>query len=626
MSAEVWEQPDGEDWRDDAEVFDPDTSPDWAERAWLARLSPEEQDEQALPAWTAEGEVWAAGFVHHLPGAVGVGFAAGGALDRLPPGRVLAGFADDAQQDGGLGELEDSELVGVLCAWRRLASWAAAGEAAAVVTLARRRAVQARQQRNGHLVEHVSDELAAALTLTGRSGGRLLELAAGLARLTATWAALAEGRIDWSRAAVVVDELAALADADALAVEARVLPCAGEMTTSQLRAALRRAVLAVDPAAAGRRRRAARKDARVEVWQEPSGNATLAGRELPPAEVIAADQRITALARWLQASGATGTMDQLRAAVFTALLAGRPVHTLLPETAFPGPAFPASAFPQAAFPGPSAAGDAASGSGSEASGCARPGGSEPCGCARPGDPGSGTHGRVRPGRHAGQTGSGWPPGVSDSAAESWPAGLGGSVNLTMPLASWLGTSDVPGEVPGYGPADADTCRDLAARLAATSRTRWCLTLTDKNGRAVGHTCARRGPGPPGPLAGLPGAEPARWLASLRMAILESGACSHARGSPHYRPPRSLRHLIEIRNRTCGFPGCRRPAYRCDLDHTLPFDQGGRTCECNLAALCRRHHEAKQAPGWHLGQPEPGTLAWTLPHGRSYTASPEPYPV
>ena len=46
-------------------------------------------------------------------------------------------------------------------------------------------------------------------------------------------------------------------------------------------------------------------------------------------------------------------------------------------------------------------------------------------------------------------------------------------------------------------------------------------------------------------------------------------------------------MITIRQPTCSFPGCRRPAIRCDDDHTLPYDQGGRTCECNLAPLCRR---------------------------------------
>jgi HNH endonuclease len=72
------------------------------------------------------------------------------------------------------------------------------------------------------------------------------------------------------------------------------------------------------------------------------------------------------------------------------------------------------------------------------------------------------------------------------------------------------------------------------------------------------------------------------------------------------------------------PYCRRPATRCDLDHTIPYDQGGRTCECNLAPLCRRHHQAKQAPGWQLDQCEPGRMTWRLPNGRVYQTTGDPY--
>ena len=54
----------------------------------------------------------------------GVGFAAGGVADDLVRGPVLAGFAADAWT-AGLGRLSDDELIGVLRASRRLASWAA---------------------------------------------------------------------------------------------------------------------------------------------------------------------------------------------------------------------------------------------------------------------------------------------------------------------------------------------------------------------------------------------------------------------------------------------------------------------------------------------------------------------
>jgi hypothetical protein len=42
-------------------------------------------------------------------------------------------------------------------------------------------------------------------------------------------------------------------------------------------------------------------------------------------------------------------------------------------------------------------------------------------------------------------------------------------------------------------------------------------------------------------------------------------------------------------------------------------------------LCRKHHQAKQAQGWRLDQPEPGIMIWTTPSGRRYTTRPASYP-
>ena len=278
----------------------------------------------------------------------------------------------------------------MLCGWRRIASWAAAGEAAAVLTLARRRAATSGPagSRQG---EHVTDEIAAALTLTGRSAGRLLTIASALARLPDVLTALKAGGIDWPKAAVFADELAPLAgDSVAAGIAARYLGRAGAggWTTGQLRVALRRAVLAADPGAALRRRADARADAAVTAWDEASGNAALAGRELPPAEVLAADARLTALARWLQQRGTPGTISQLRAAVYTALLNGRPIESLLPD-------------PDAS----AAASEAASGA----------------------------------------------DGVPGGAAPAGPA-VSGSIHLTMPLAAFLGSGASPARSPATAPS------------------------------------------------------------------------------------------------------------------------------------------------------------------------------
>jgi hypothetical protein len=59
---------------------------------------------------------------------------------------------------------------------------------------------------------------------------------------------------------------------------------------------------------------------------------------------------------------------------------------------------------------------------------------------------------------------------------------------------------------------------------------------------------------------------------------------------------------------------------------VAWEQGGLTCECDLAPLCRHHHRCKQAEGWWLKQPEPGVLVWRTPSGRTYTVTPTVYPV
>src|SRR5581483_9575949 len=239
--------------------------------------------------------------------AAGGRFDAGGVGDQLPPGPVLAALADRTRH-AGLAKLNDDELIGLALAWRRLQSWATGAELAAVAALARRRDRQATAAGDPRIAEHFGDELAVALTLTGRAAAGLLDFATALATLPGTGAALAAGVIDRAKAHVITGELAGLGRVEAARVEAQLLPAAGRQTTGQLRAAAKRAVLKTDPTAARKRREAAGRDARVEVWHEPAGTASLAGRDLPPADVLAADQRLTALARQLRAAGHPGTL------------------------------------------------------------------------------------------------------------------------------------------------------------------------------------------------------------------------------------------------------------------------------------------------------------------------------
>src|SRR6266536_3575410 len=224
---------DGEPF-DAEEFFNPFSGPPAGADAWLEARQPPPDGPEAL----------AAGFTHRdqVPGARG--FAAGGPLDTMEPGPVLAGFADDAI-DAGLSALSDDELVGVLGAARRLASRAAGIELAAVAGLAARRAAAARVMGDWRQHEHVADEIAAALRLTCRAADKLLDLATGVTRLPAVTAALAAGRIDLPKAMVYHHELAADKHVDALARE---LTKAGtDGTLEQLRAKVFLALLTSQP-------------------------------------------------------------------------------------------------------------------------------------------------------------------------------------------------------------------------------------------------------------------------------------------------------------------------------------------------------------------------------------------
>jgi hypothetical protein len=94
----------------------------------------------------------------------------------------------------------------------------------------------------------------------------------------------------------------------------------------------------------------------------------------------------------------------------------------------------------------------------------------------------------------------------------------------------------------------------------------------------------------------------------------------------YEIPDRLREQIQLRDRTCVFPRCTRPARGCDVDHVIPYDhhaeadgrpQPGPTRTDNLACLCRFHHRLKTHSAWRYETTAPGVFEWTSPHGHRY---------
>src|SRR5271165_1777154 len=257
--------------------------------------------------------------------------------------------------------------------------------------------------------EFTVTELAAVLGESRGTAENLLDLAHDLeVKLPGTRAAFRDGALRASKVEIIVRATAVLDPDEARAAEALVLDRAGRLTPGGLRAAIARAVIEVAPDKARKRREQAARDARVQRWAEDSGNAALMGRELPPAEVLAADQRITAWARELKKAGLDGDMDVLRARAYLDILLGKDSRPRQDA----------------------ASGDAASG---------EDGGG-------PQDPRGGGPGPASPDGPAGSPTAG-------PCASAVPAGFAGRINLTIPLATQLGLADRPGEIHGIGPID-----------------------------------------------------------------------------------------------------------------------------------------------------------------------------
>jgi len=492
-------------------------------------------------------------------------FGPGMVFDVLPGCAQLAVAADAAAEDDGFAGVSEAELVGLMCAWDRVEAHAAARKLAAVAELDRR-------NPGPEDAEFTADQVACALGESRFRADELIGTAGHLdTHLPGTRAALRDGTVSLGKARIISAATGLLDPGEAAAAEAGVLDRAGRLTPGSLRAAIARAVVETAPKKAKERRETAERFARVERWAEDSGNASLAGRELPPAEVLAADERITARARELKAAGLEGSTDELRARAYLDLLLGQD---------------------------------------------SRPAGS------RPGQP------------------------------CAIPAGFAGRATLTVPLATLAGLADRPGELAGLGPVDPWLARDLATAAARNPKTTWCLTVTDNQGHAIAHGCARpepkshrkrAGPGPPGetgfsftPVSrdGPPGGYGTWRLRTpgpgpdliVTIDPITTDPCDHRHQAKGHDPGARLRHLSQVRHATCTSPVCRRPAAQCDHEHNTPYEAGGRTCLCNTGPKCRHDHRLKQHPKWKVDQLPDGTFTWTTPAGRTYTTEPTRYPI
>jgi hypothetical protein len=158
-----------------------------------------------------------------------------------------------------------------------------------------------------------------------------------------------------------------------------------------------------------------------------------------------------------------------------------------------------------------------------------------------------------------------------------------ALQVSVAASTLLGLDECPGYLGSYGPIPAQVARELAQDAT------WRRVLTDHTGQVT------------------------------------------SVGTVSYRPGADLTRTIQARDVTCTFPGCRQPATRCELDHRVPYDfertpaeqaHHPQTCEENLHALCKHHHQAKTEGWWQVTyNPATGVSTWTDRHGLTYARSP-----
>ena len=158
-------------------------------------------------------------------------------------------------------------------------------------------------------------------------------------------------------------------------------------------------------------------------------------------------------------------------------------------------------------------------------------------------------------------------------------GVRAEVRLTLAASTAVGLDDAPADLDGYGPVPADVARELVRTAASFTR-----VLTDSDTGTV-------------------------------VSV----------GRTQRVPPARMRLHLQLRDQTCRFAGCTRPASTAEADHTLEWRNGGETSLENLVSLCTSHHHVRHGEQWTYDRVADGTIIWTSPTGRRISCPPPPLP-
>ncbi|NQX05303.1 DUF222 domain-containing protein [Rathayibacter sp. VKM Ac-2856] len=175
--------------------------------------------------------------------------------------------------------------------------------------------------------------------------------------------------------------------------------------------------------------------------------------------------------------------------------------------------------------------------------------------------------------------AGTTPDPEDRPDPTFVPGIRAEVRLTLAASTAAGLDDAPADLDGYGPVPAPLARELIRTAASFTR-----VLTDPDTGAV--VCV---------------------------------------GRTRRVPPARMRLHLQLRDQTCRFAGCVRPAATSEADHTLEWRNGGETSLENLVSLCTGHHHLRHGDRWTYVTEGDGTIVWTTPTGRRVGSRPPPLP-
>ncbi|PPI49125.1 DUF222 domain-containing protein [Rathayibacter tritici] len=422
-----------------------------------------------------------------------------------------------------------------------------------------------RSEAAGLAERSIRAELATALGLSERAAARRLEHAQLLVDdLPCTRAALAEARILWEAGEVICAAAAILPSVSRAALDERAAAAATTQTPTQLRRTVARLRDELHEEPFIERHARAREDRSVWVGADIDGMATLSAL-LPAPVAIGAYNRLDRIARSLRDSA----VAHVGASGFG------------PGA---GAASTSGASAKDGFRGDGSIGDGSRGDGSAGDG-SRGDGSP--GDSSPGD-GFRSDGRTLAQLRAdaladlltdGEVTATGPGGEGEGGASAFVSGVRAEVRVTLAASTAVGLDDAPADLDGFGLVPADVARELVRHGASFTR-----VLTDP----------------------------------------DTGAVTSV-GRTHRLPTPRMRLHLQLRDQTCRFPGCTRPASTAEADHTVEWRNGGETALSNLASLCVAHHHVRHGDRWTYVLHPDGTADWTTPTGRRITDHPSALP-